>query len=168
MYYTNIHKYEFNNLQSVLERFNLYQQLGYHNLQLWTEIRYKGETIIENGTSCQIEFMVNNSRLKQATETEKENERFKHQLKNYESFIQHYKVKPTFEKYLHDQLTINKDADNLYWYEMVLRPLSPFCQPSNHVKYDGTQGRHGIIAYDRQLTDNELEEYELRKWKVGD
>lgn len=103
-YYSNIHKYEFNNLQSALERFNLYQQLGYHNLQLWTEIRYKGETIIENGTSGQIEFLVNDSRLKKATETEKENERIKQQIEQYESFIKHFKAESAFKKFLEDEI----------------------------------------------------------------
>lgn len=58
------------------------------------------------------------------------------------------------------QQSNNKD-NNLFWYAYRLRGFSPFCQPKGHIKQDSTIGRHGIIAYDRQLTEYELEEYEL-------
>jgi hypothetical protein len=70
-------------------------------------------------------------------------------------------------------LYINKDIINkhmqptLHWYEYKLRGFSPFCQPKGHIQHDESKGRWGIIAYDRELTPNELEEYDLKKWEVA-
>ena len=52
----------------------------------------------------------------------------------------------------------------MYWYEMTARPIGPGCQPKGFVKFDEDKGRWGIVAYDRKLTQNELEEYEMREW----
>ncbi|MEM5592787.1 hypothetical protein AAHH67_15460 [Niallia circulans] len=54
-----------------------------------------------------------------------------------------------------------KQEESTYWYQYSLRGFSPFCQPKGHVKLDDSVGRYGAIAYNRQLTSNELEEYEL-------
>jgi hypothetical protein len=50
----------------------------------------------------------------------------------------------------------------IYWYEYTLRGFSLGCQPKGFIEHDPTIGRHGIIAYDRLLTDSELDEYELK------
>ncbi|MGG3987480.1 Rho termination factor N-terminal domain-containing protein [Bacillus smithii] len=49
----------------------------------------------------------------------------------------------------------------LYWYQYRLRGLSPGCQPDDFIKVDHSKGRFGIIAYNRPLTQKELNEYEL-------
>lgn len=165
--FSNIHKVEFNDIQSAFNMINRYQELGYHNIQFWTEVRYKGETIIENGSENGVEFLVNESRLKEAKAIKKENDKLKQDVKQYQSFMEQYKATKTFEDYLKNQENINKDQNNLYWYEMTLRPLSPFCQPKDHFKYDESKGRNGIVAYKRPLTHSELEEYELKKWNVA-
>lgn len=66
------------------------------------------------------------------------------------------------------QREINKLKDQaesknnkLYWYAYRLRGFSLGCQPKGHIEVNHNIGRHGIIAYDRQLTPNELNEYEL-------
>jgi hypothetical protein len=57
----------------------------------------------------------------------------------------------------------NKEThNNVFWYEYRLRGFSPFCQPKGHIDHNPTMGRHGIIAYNRQLTEHELNEYELK------
>lgn len=61
---------------------------------------------------------------------------------------------------------MNKDQNNLYWYSYRLRGFSPFCQPKGHIEVDHSIGRHGIIAYDRELTENELSEYELTPYEI--
>lgn len=53
------------------------------------------------------------------------------------------------------------NENKLYWYAYRLRGFSPFCQPKGHIKVIHDIGRHGIIAYDRELTESELNEYEL-------
>jgi hypothetical protein len=53
----------------------------------------------------------------------------------------------------------------LFWYAYRLRGFSPFCQPKGHIEVNENIGRHGIIAYDRQLTNEELDEYELIPYK---
>ena len=52
----------------------------------------------------------------------------------------------------------------LYYYGMRLRPVSPGAQPKGMVSWwEGTGRYWGIIAYNRELTPQELEDYELDK-----
>lgn len=53
----------------------------------------------------------------------------------------------------------------MFWYEYRLRGPSPGCQPAGFVALDESKGKHGIVAYDRPLTEKELAEYELKVWK---
>jgi len=53
----------------------------------------------------------------------------------------------------------------LYWYEMKARPVSIGCQPDGFIEFDDDKGRNGIVAYDRPLTDKELDEFEMGAWK---
>lgn len=55
-----------------------------------------------------------------------------------------------------------------YWYEMLYRPVSIGCQPKGIVEMDETKGVHGVVAYGRELTDLELEVYEMAKWEVAE
>lgn len=55
--------------------------------------------------------------------------------------------------------------DTLYWYEMLNRPVDMGCQPKGFVETKDDQGRHGLVAYSRQLTEKELDEFEMRKWE---
>lgn len=49
----------------------------------------------------------------------------------------------------------------IYWYEYKHRGFSLGCQPSGFIDRNENLGRFGWIAYNRALTDKELEEYEL-------
>jgi hypothetical protein len=52
----------------------------------------------------------------------------------------------------------------MYRYGMRLRGFSIGCQPMSGLvrREDDTTGRyHDVLVYDRQLTDQELEDYEL-------
>ena len=53
----------------------------------------------------------------------------------------------------------------LYWYEMYMRPLGPGCQPKGIVKFVEDKGRWGLVAYDRPLTEEVLDDYEMKEWK---
>lgn len=48
-----------------------------------------------------------------------------------------------------------------YWYELTLRGISPGCQPAGFIDKDLEYGIYGAIAYDRELTQKEIENYEL-------
>ena len=50
-----------------------------------------------------------------------------------------------------------------YLYGMRLRPAGPGCQPLNGLLRIAPGGGqyHDLLIYDRRLTDEELEEYEL-------
>lgn len=54
--------------------------------------------------------------------------------------------------------------DELFWYEYRLRGYSIGCQPKGHIKVNQDIGRHGVIAYDRELTEQEIEDYELEPY----
>ncbi|ASK61349.1 hypothetical protein CFK37_03755 [Virgibacillus phasianinus] len=66
----------------------------------------------------------------------------------------------------HTQVSMNNYSDGLYWYEMQHRPVSLGCQPSGFSDFDDDKGKYGIVAYDRGLTDKELNDFELKKWDV--
>ena len=51
-----------------------------------------------------------------------------------------------------------------YVYEMTARPISIGTQPKGFKWFDERKGEWGIIAYDRELTEQELVEYEMREW----
>jgi len=52
----------------------------------------------------------------------------------------------------------------MYKYGMRLRGYAPLCQPMNGLvnrEDDPTGKYHDVLVYDRQLTEQELREYEL-------
>lgn len=49
----------------------------------------------------------------------------------------------------------------IYWYKFRLRGLSIGCQPKDFVDHDHTIGRFGAVAYNRKLSDQEIDAYEL-------
>lgn len=101
--YSNIHTYERNSIQSVLDLFNTYQRLGYHNLNIRTELRYKGNIIIQDATECNIELDVNNEQIERSKRTNKENEQLENELSYYKSFIERYRAKELFEKHVNEK-----------------------------------------------------------------
>ncbi len=52
-----------------------------------------------------------------------------------------------------------------YWYELIYRGISPGCQPKGFIDVNHNKGKWGIVAYNRELTQKEITEYELRPWK---
>lgn len=72
------------------------------------------------------------------------------------------------EEYYEDEkgdIKIEHANDKLYWYEMVKRPISIGSQPKGFVVFDEDKGRHGIVAYNNELTDKELSDYEMQPWE---
>lgn len=61
----------------------------------------------------------------------------------------------------HSDLSNKQDINNLYWYEYRLRGFSLGCQPSDFISHNDSIGMHGIVSYNRQLTDMEISDYEL-------
>src|SRR5699024_761105 len=56
--------------------------------------------------------------------------------------------------------------DGFYWYEMCQCPVSLGSQPKGFVEFDDDKGNHGIVAYDRKLTDKELSDFEMKEWNI--
>lgn len=54
---------------------------------------------------------------------------------------------------------------SIYWYEYKYRGFSPGCQPSGFVNVDHNKGKFGHIAYNKPLTSQEVDEYELKEVK---
>ncbi|TFI06002.1 hypothetical protein E4P35_14420, partial [Thiopseudomonas sp. 4R-3cl] len=49
-----------------------------------------------------------------------------------------------------------------YLYTLKYRGVSPGCQPSDFVRfYKDDKYRYEVLVYDRELTDDEIERYEL-------
>jgi hypothetical protein len=176
--YSNVHQEEYYSMDSFMQGLNAIQSQGYKNISVSTQV-LQGEnvdncnhnTLIED-ISNDVDITINSSYVKA---TRKENERLtkltqsqNEEIEMYESFLNRYNANKTFEKYLEEYDTNkhgNKDKNNLYWYEYRLRGFSLGCQPKGHIQVDHSKGRHGIIAYDRQLEENEINEYELKPYK---
>jgi len=52
-----------------------------------------------------------------------------------------------------------------FWYEMKLRPIGIGCQPKGMIEFNEDRGSWGIVAYDRELTAKELDDYDMLEWK---
>lgn len=50
----------------------------------------------------------------------------------------------------------------IYWYEYRLRGFGPGCQPNDFKEIDSLHGKFGAVAYERQLTEKEMEDYDLK------
>jgi len=50
---------------------------------------------------------------------------------------------------------------------MLMRPVAPGCQPNGFVKLDDRKGKWGIVAYERPLREQELEEFEMGVFEDG-
>jgi hypothetical protein len=55
-----------------------------------------------------------------------------------------------------------------HWYKYRSRGFSPDCQPNDFVSYDVQIGKFGAVAYDRELTEEEIQAYELKPVRVED
>jgi len=64
-----------------------------------------------------------------------------------------------------EQVQNNYDG-GLYWYEMCKRPVSLGCQPKGFIEFDDEKGERGIVGYDRELTNKELNDFEMKEWVV--
>lgn len=58
---------------------------------------------------------------------------------------------------------INAIEEPLYWYE-TSRSISNGTQPGGFVEWNDEKGEHGIVAYHRPLTNEQLETFEMKKW----
>lgn len=66
----------------------------------------------------------------------------------------------------HAQESVKNYEDGLYWYEMLHRPVSLGCQPKGFVDFIEDKGNHGIVAYEKELTDKELSDFEMQEWDI--
>lgn len=57
-----------------------------------------------------------------------------------------------------------ESTEKIYWYEMTSRPISPGAQPDGFVDWKENKGRHGLVAYNRALTERELNDFEMKEW----
>lgn len=168
--YSNVIRETFKDLEQTIKFLNIYQQQGYQNISIcYTVYNKEGKHIIEDyvnelditfNTKIQNDTNKRNKQLnKVVSELEKEHEMF-------QAFLERYKSTDLYESFKKEQLQNNKDTNNLYWYEYRLRGFSIGCQPKGFISHDDNKGRHGIISYDRQLSENELSNYELVPYKV--
>lgn len=51
-----------------------------------------------------------------------------------------------------------------FWYEMLKRPVSIGCQPKGFIEVNHNEGNWGIVAYEKKLTQEELEEFEMLEY----
>jgi hypothetical protein len=134
------------------EKYNI--SIGYiiENDNQWIVEDYANEVECFNGNKREVK------QQKQITEQQNIIHEMAQKLEHYEEFIKKFNAEKTFEKFKQQ-----KD-NNKYWYELLLRGISPGCQPKDFIDTDHSKGKYGIVAYNRQLTKQELNEYEMREY----
>lgn len=63
-----------------------------------------------------------------------------------------------------DTMIQKEEEKSIFWYELLFRGISPGCQPKGFIDSDNNRGKFGIVAYNRQLTESELKDYEMREY----
>jgi hypothetical protein len=53
-----------------------------------------------------------------------------------------------------------------HWYKYRLRGFSLGCQPDDFVSHDVLIGKFGAVAYNRKLSEEEIQEFELEPVRV--
>jgi hypothetical protein len=167
MYFSNIHQFKHDTIESAMKHILIMQRQGWHNININVQVYNRDQLIVEDiayetqfVSTTEQETMRDNKRLMEQMESAQE------EINAYKGFIKKYKAEKTFEKYTEELKNENKDNSGLYWYELLYRPLSIGGQPKGFIDHDHTKGRHGIVAYNRPLTEKEINEYELKKWNT--
>lgn len=71
----------------------------------------------------------------------------------------------TKENWIIEKQNSLSKKEEIYWYEMTARPVDIGCQPKGFVDFANDKGRHGIVAYDRELTEKELNDFEMKPYQ---
>lgn len=67
-----------------------------------------------------------------------------------------------------DTIERNFSKGEKYWYEYIHRGMSIGCQPMSFTDTNPDYGDFGAVAYDKELTAKDLEEYELKFVSQGE
>jgi len=80
------------------------------------------------------------------------------ELELYKKFIVEYKAEKQFQEWKEKK----NNFTNIHWYELKFRSPSPGCQPKDFVEIDNNKGKWGIVGYNRELSQKELSDYEMK------
>lgn len=162
--FSNIIAKDFYSLNEVMSMFNTWQQAGYNNIQIITRVKHNDNIIIEDSSSC-LELLPNNNYMKQLQKDSEELEQVKQEKEIQSAFIEKHKAQEQYKKFKEEK-TKQESNNRLHWYEYLYRPMSIGCQPKDFLEHDPNKGKHGIVAYNRPLSQAELNEYELREYQL--
>ena len=163
--YTNLKQFQVKDIEEMLQQMFLLRQCDKHNINIGYNIEDSEGWLVEDYCNDTENFSANSVELKQKKSITILEQTIKDQQKeldNYNSFIKKYNATKQFEEYQKEQNT------HTYYYR--LRPPSIGCQPSKGListdsgptEYNN-RTYHGTCTYDRELTEKELNEYELDK-----
>ncbi len=154
-------EYKYNSLYEVLNAAYfvhlLIKKEGYANIE-----EFKILTIVKDGKNkIIIDDLTNNLELWdtiQESQIMQENKIMKEKMQELElckEFIKKYKAEEMFKQF---------QKEHIFWYELKFRGISPGCQPKDFIESDNNKGKFGIVGYNRRLTENELETYEMKEY----
>jgi hypothetical protein len=103
IYFSNIHKETFSNLQQALQYVNYLQKQGYNNITMGLNIDNKeGERIIEDYAN-DIDIMINNEYINRLNKQNKEQtkyiERLEKEIEMYKAFFKKYNVNKVWAEF---------------------------------------------------------------------
>jgi hypothetical protein len=163
--YSDVKKINCQDLESTISILFQLRQAEKYNINLYTMVELDNKWIIQdNANDCEVYSDSEQSiKLKKHNKviTESMSEMQK-ELDMYKSFIKKYNSEKMFKEYQKEKNTF------IYYYR--LRPPSIGCQPSKDlismtsepVKFNN-RTYHGTCSYSRELSEKELNEYDLDK-----
>jgi hypothetical protein len=134
------------------------RQEGKYNINIGYIIEDNDQWIVEDYSNMTEEYKDTNLEIKQSKQITEQQEYIKEltqKLEQHERFIKKYNAEKEFKKFQKEQL---------FWYELLFRGISPGCQPKDFIECDHSKGKFGIVAYNRQLTEKELNQYEMKEY----
>lgn len=165
--FENIYKKECATLGEAIWIVCEWQKVGYNNINVMTQVKRDGETIIEDTANDVYFTSPEDSRFqKWNRELVEISDVLTEENMVYKEFVKKYRSEKLFDEFVKDRNVFNVE-DGLYWYAYRLRGFSIGCQPKGHIDVRHDVGRHGIVGYERELTDKEMSEFELVRYDFG-
>lgn len=162
--FSNLHNKECATLGDAMYIMQEWQKAGWLNINIMTQIK-KGDAVIVEDIATDVEYTnaTEGRYEKENRQLRGYNEAMSAQLDKHAAFLCKYNATKQFETF---EVEPQQATSGVHWYELTLRGVAPGCQPRGFIEVDHNKGRHGIVAYDRTLTEAELDEYEMRPYAM--
>jgi len=153
--YSNIKKVDCLDLNELIKIMFTLRQQNKFNIQIGYTLEDGKQWIAEDFTETLESYNDTRKEVEQnkiITKQREEITELKKEIELYQMFTKKYNAVKFFNEF---------KKNNIFWYELKFRGISPGCQPKDFIECDHTKGKYGILAYNRKLTTEELNSYDM-------